>query len=219
MDLPASRNTSITKFNIKGKTLYVKLIWKYDRDGLFHIKLFDGDVTWSGRFTNELVRKYSNRCEETEQLYIKNVKKYLEESSDDVTYDFAICREHSSKATFAWKKKYDDIEGPIFLVHGSVTVHIDNSAESKEMLLDFLLEENNELRTTINHLSGKNDVIANDLVKCKTELEKFVDIKTSLEVSLYGKFVQLLNAKKRRIQVLEGNLSTLSDSKDLGGDH
>ncbi|KAJ8724088.1 hypothetical protein PYW07_008068 [Mythimna separata] len=214
------KTTSITKFDVQGRKLYIKLVWKNNESDVFHIKIYDGDATWSGNFTSELLKKYSNRCEETESLYIQNVKKYLKEStSEEVNYDFAVCRDHDNKASFAWKKKYNDSEGPIFLVHGSVPVHLDTNAESKEFLLDFLLEENAELRNAINSLNKKNEVISDDLVKCRTELEKFVDIKTSLEVSLYGKFVQLLNAKKRKIQVLEDGLPKYTDSRDLAGDH
>uniref|UniRef100_A0A2A4J5H2 DNA repair protein XRCC4 n=1 Tax=Heliothis virescens TaxID=7102 RepID=A0A2A4J5H2_HELVI len=213
MDHNAFKSTSITKFDIKGKTLYVKVLWKQNENDLFHIKIFDGDVTWSGRFSNEFAKKYRERFEETEEQYRKRVKKCLKGSiPSEFTYDFTISQEDNSSGAFTWKKRFQDsMHGLAVLVHGSVPVHQDASPESKDVLLDFLLEENKELRSTINSLQGKNEVIVTDLQKCKAELEKFVDIKTSLETSLYGKFVQLLNAKKRRIQVLEDSLHKFSE--------
>lgn len=224
MDINKLKSTSITKFNVKGKTLYVKLLWKNNDTEVFQITIFDGNVTWSGKFSNELAKMYSNRCEETEYHYNKNLKRFLKPVGaihNEVIYDFLKSQEHCNLATFAWKKRYDDSEreGSVYLVHGSVPVYLDADPESKELLLDFLLEENTELRTKIDDLNGKNEIISKDLVKCKTELEKFVDIKTSLEVSLYGKFVQLLNAKKRRIQVLEDNLTKFSNPNELSGDY
>lgn len=217
MDPNVLRATSINKFNIKGKTLYVQFIWKHDEVDLFHIKIFDGDSTWSGKYNNESVKKYSDCCDETENEYVEHVKRYLEESDHhEVLYDFDINKENSELATFIWKKKFD---GGSTIKHGSVSVNLDKTVESKDLLLDILLEENRELRTTIETLNEKNNTVSAELNKYKTELENFVDIKTKLEESLYGKFTQLLNSKKRRIQLLEDNVHKISDSNDVGDDH
>ncbi|KAF9419330.1 hypothetical protein HW555_004094 [Spodoptera exigua] len=206
------KSTSITKFVVKDKTLFVKVLWKHNHHDLFHIKIFDGDVSWSGKFTNELAKKYRERFEEIEEQYIKQVKKTLKgRDHSGFTYDFTINPDNNDSATFTWKKKFEDsMHGLATLVHGSVPVHRDTTKESKDLLLDFLIEENQELRSVIHDLNENNEAISNDLKKCKAELEKFVDIKSSLETSLYGKFVQLLNAKKRRIQVMEGSLQKIS---------
>lgn len=213
MEQNIKNNTSITKFDLKGKTLYVKVLWKHNNHDLFHIKIFDGEVSWSGKFTNDFAKKYRERFDETEEQYIKQVKKNLKgRDHSGFTYDFTVNPDDNDSATFTWKKKFQDsMHGLALLVHGSVTVHRDTTKESKDLLLDFLIEENKELRNVIQDLNGKNDVIDTDLMKCKAELEKFVNIKSSLETSLYGKFVQLLNAKKRRIQVMEGGLRNFSD--------
>lgn len=217
MDPNALTTTSVTKFDVKSKKVFVKLIWKHDDSDFFHIKLFDGDVTWSGKFSNETSKKYRDRCEETEKQYNAHVKQYLQgPGNNDVTYDFVIDQADSNLANFIWKKRFEDSQGSVYLVHGSVPVYRDTSVESKDLLLDFLLEENRELKTTIESMTKKNEDVTVDLQNCKTELEKFVVIKNSLEASLYGKFAQLLNAKKRRIQILEGNLHNLSDSKFEG---
>lgn len=217
MEHKVTKKTSITKFDIKGKPLYVKVLWRQNFNDLFQIKIFDGELTWSGRFSYEFAKKYRERFEQTEEEYYKNVKRSLMGfGNGDFTYDFAIAADDNNSATFTWKKIFEDsLHCFAALVHGSVPVHRDQTVESKDLLLDFLLAENKELRTTINSLNVKNDEIITDLKKCKTELEKFVDIKTSLETSLYGKFVQLLNAKKRRIQLLEGSLHKLANSKEF----
>ncbi|XP_026734251.1 uncharacterized protein LOC113498456 [Trichoplusia ni] len=219
MEKNAIEQTSVTKFDVKGKSLYVKVIWKPNENDLFHITIYDGDVTWSGRLSHEFAQKYRERFEENEEQYLKDVKKSFQQSGEgDFVYDFDV-KDDVNSAIFTWKKKFEDSQHEIAtLIHGSVPVHREDTLETKDLLLDFLLVENIDLRTTIDNLKEKNEGILNDLKKCKTELEKFVDIKTTLETSLYGKFVQLLNAKKRRIQLLEGNIYNFSEpGKDFMG--
>ncbi|XP_063831698.1 uncharacterized protein LOC135080898 [Ostrinia nubilalis] len=141
--------------------------------------------------------------EETEDDYKRNVRNCLAGTIEGFTFDFVIQAEDPSVAKFSWRKLFDD---STLMAHGSVPVHLDDNQESKDNLIDFLLRENKELRDVIEVYMRRNDALTDNLEKCKEELEEFVNMKTSLETSLYGKFIQLLNEKKRRIRLLEENI-------------
>lgn len=91
------------------------------------------------------------------------------------------------------------------VVHGCVPVHREDTKETRALLLDFLLAENQDLRRTVETVNMRNAELTANLEKCIKDLDKFVSIKTSLELSFYDKFEQLLNAKKKRMQLLESS--------------
>ncbi|XP_030038785.1 uncharacterized protein LOC115454186 [Manduca sexta] len=205
MNKSSSNDTFISKIETKDSiTLYIKLLWKQNENDLFHIKVFDGTTSWSGRYSYIFAKKFIEHIclddAETEDQYYENVKKALRRQTTDFIYEFNEIDSNSFK--FTWKKKVNNA----LFKYGSVPVHRDENQESKDSLIDFLLQENGDLRRSIAQYKSKNEELNNDLQKCKNELERFVSIKTSLEETLYGKFVQLLNAKKKRIQLLEESL-------------
>lgn len=200
----------ITKFELKNKNIYVKLDWKETENELFYIKIFDGDHTWSGRFSNEFAENYREAVHESKEEYYKNIKTALmsNEKCDEYIYDFALVPGETTSATFSWKKKYKAMTR----LHGSAPVHQDhNNTDSKGDLIDFLLNENVDLRKTVVDYTKRNQALRIDLDKCKSELESFVNLKTSIEATLYGKFVELLNTKKTRIKQLEDHLNNMHE--------
>ncbi|KAL0869323.1 hypothetical protein ABMA27_007582 [Loxostege sticticalis] len=203
MEPKISSKTSISKFIIKGENIYVRLLWEDNENELFRIKIFDGNNSWSGRFSTEFSESCRSLVDETEDQYKNNVRRGLSGTQKEFTYDFFVLPEDESTARFTWKKVFDD---STVMAHGSVPVHKDDAKESKDTLIDFLLYENSELREVIEANQKKNEALSENLDKCKRELEEFVNMKTSLETSLYGKFIQLLNEKKRRILLLEENI-------------
>lgn len=203
MDQDIASNTSITKFNIKGQNIYVRMVWEDDDNDLFRLKIFDGNNSWSGRFSVEFANNCRSMLEETEDEYKMNVRKAFSGIHKDFMYDFLVLPDDSSTARFSWKKVFED---STVMAHGSVPVHLDDVAESKDSLIDFLLKENKDLKEVIEMYNNRNNALTENLEKCKREMEEFVNMKTQLETSLYGKFVQLLNEKKRRIRLLEENI-------------
>lgn len=206
------KQTSITKFEINEKIFYLKISWKPNENDLFHITIFDGDGTWSGHYSYAFAQKYRERLEESEEDYYDNVRTGLS-NHQDFKYSFVLQPDDNNSATFSWKKKFEDsLHGLGYMVYGTVPIHRDQKNESKDTLVDFLLSENEDLRNKFDSLKLKNEQLSIDLNKCREDLMKFVDIKTNLESSLYGKFVQLLNAKKRRILLLEDSLNKIAKS-------
>ncbi|XP_049878074.1 uncharacterized protein LOC126375219 [Pectinophora gossypiella] len=199
-------NICIAKYNIRGKFYYGKFDWKENEHDLFHIKLYDGNYCWTGRFSNEFAEIFRNEVDETVEQYRESVKDCLSQSNKMFVYDFVPLPDNPTSATFSWKKKFD---GEVLLVHGSVPVHQDQSKENKDSLIDILLQENKDLKLQLQAYDMNIHMLSTELQQSRTELEKFMNMKTSLEMSVYGKFVQLLNTKKRRIQLLEQNLQEL----------
>ncbi|CAB3246297.1 unnamed protein product [Arctia plantaginis] len=193
------KTPSMTRFNINEKFLYVKVFWQPNENDLFNIKMYDGKKAWSGRFSYEFARKYQERLDETEEKYQANVKEALRKDPKFI-YSFTLIPDDNTSATFSWKKK---IKGTDTVVHGCVPVHRDDTKETRAFILDFLLAENQDLRKTVESVNLRNAELAANLDKCKKDLDKFVGIKTSLELSFYDKFEQLLNAKKKRMRLLE----------------
>lgn len=198
-----SSNTFIRKVDIKGTFIYTKILWKDNAGEVFHIQIFDdSNNTWSGAFTNELAEECMQSFEDEDLNEYKTCAKLaLTANSDTYVYDF-IEKDPTTKI-FRWKRRYED---SVIEVHGSVPVQKDSVAETKNILIDILLKQNEHLDSTISNCKKNIEEINRELEKCKEELVKSVDMKISLEETLYGKFVQILNEKKRRIRLLEENL-------------
>ncbi|XP_073950718.1 uncharacterized protein [Choristoneura fumiferana] len=205
MDLNLDSDTFLTKLNIRDRSIYIKVLWKQNDTDLFHIKIFEANESWSGRFSNEFAEKYQECMDETKDEYTRNIRLFLTGNSDECVFDFT--RNNPDEGTFNWRKTFKDSTAT--RLHGSVPLHRDDVPVSKDTLIDYLLGENKGLHDTLADLTNKTETLTRELDKCKVEMEKFVDIKSSLEADLYSKFVQLLNAKKRRIQLLEENLQQM----------
>lgn len=199
--------TSITKYEIDSKPMYVKILYKPNENNLFAITLYEENNCWSGEFSHELAKNNSTRVLESEEEYNENVLKGLSKHAD-YSFSFAVDSDDENRAIFSWKKKLKSG----FLVHGSVVVHRDQVTESKDSLLDTLILENLELKNKLNFVNLKNKELSQDFDKCVNSLEKATEIKETTEELLYGKFVQVLNAKKRRIKLLEESIAKFSKS-------
>ncbi|XP_023953623.1 uncharacterized protein LOC112057364 [Bicyclus anynana] len=201
----------VSKFTIKSneqeeKLIYVKILWQNNKDHLFHIQVFSEEQSWSGDFSYVMCKNFREILDETEEQYINSVKDALRMNNKTYAYDFTHEGDSNHKK-FYWKKKYEGSTGT--MVHGFVSVKEDEVAGTKNDLIDFLITENKTHCNEIDKYQNKTENLNNELEKWKNELEKFVDMKNSLESSLYGKFVQLLNSKKRRIQELDEHLNNL----------
>ncbi|CAB3248732.1 unnamed protein product [Arctia plantaginis] len=199
--------TLITKYDINNKPVYAKILYKPNEKNLFAITIYEDNNSWSGEFSHELAKKNRERVIETEEVYNENVMKVLSKHTDtDYSFDLTLHADDNNAATFSWKKKLRSGA----LVHGSVVVHRDEVPVSKDSILDILILENLELKSKLKSVNLKNEELSQDLDKCVESLEKATELKEASEEILYGKFVQLLNSKKRRIKLLEDNISKYS---------
>lgn len=199
-------SASVSKLKLNNHdTIYIKVDWKDNENDLFHIVIFDSDNnTWSGRYSHEYEEKHRKNVEETPEEYKNNVKLALSGCCRNFQYELSL--KNSAIATFIWKKQYNEIAS---LQHGVVPLHLDAISSNKESLIDILLAENEDLKQKINEYEMNNELLNSELKKSKEEVEKFISVKTSLEMSLYSKFIQMLNGKKRRIDLLEENFKRI----------
>lgn len=200
---------SVSKLKLTDhKTIYIKVDWKDNENDLFHIVIFDSDNnTWSGRYSHEFAERHRKNVDETPEEYKKNVKMAL--SGYCQMFQYELSQKQSAFATFIWKKQYGEIA---LLQHGVVPVHQDEISTKKESLIDILLAENGDLKQKIMDYETNNELLNSELKRSKEEVEKFIRLKSSLEMALYSKFIQMLNGKKRRIDLLEENLNRLEQN-------
>ncbi|CAK1552351.1 unnamed protein product [Leptosia nina] len=197
--MDCSDEVFISKLEIKEEPLYIKILWINNSVDLFHIQLLDDKFSWSGKYSLEAAKKYADIVDENETAYQTNVKRCLQNCSTEYVFDFATSS--LDPASFCWKKKFEG--STAVLVHGKVLLYKDGVIEPKNTLIDTLIDKNYKLTQKILRCKEENEKLSIELEKCKKELETFAEMKISLESSLYSKFLQLLNTKKRRIQLLE----------------
>lgn len=190
----------ISRFEIKGEPVYVKILWKPNDDYLFHIQVLDKTSSWSGKYSLESAKLYAELVDETVEIYQTNVKQCLQNSTSDYLFDFV----YNNEPNFCWKRKYEG--STAVLEHGKVNLLKDELSEPKNALIDILLDKNKMLKQKIEKSKETSTNLSSELEKYKKELEAFAEMKISLESTLYSKFLLLLNAKKKRIQLLEGLL-------------
>lgn len=205
--LKASKQTTVSRFIISGRKIYTIIDWMdYDdqlEETLFKVRLYDGDVCWTGNFSRAFAEQFSKEFCESPDVYYGRVRETLT-PIDQGLFKYELSYSNADSATFSWKRCYE--EGKVTLVHGVVSLQrLPNS--NREELLEYLMEENKKLRDTADRLSGKNAILNTDLNKYKDELNHFIESKNKLESKLYAKFATLLNAKKARIQLLEEHIS------------
>lgn len=194
-------STLVLKAQINNKTFYLKQEWNLHDGDLFRLQILcDDGNSWSGTFTEDSAKDYMNKLYQNKDDYYSNTKTCLTGEGSEFKLDLSI-NDDNDTAIFTWKKRFEGV----FQKQGSLTLTKDYTL-TKYMLVDFLVDENKALKTTITELNRQAEDMNADIVKYKSELEKFVNIKTSVEENLYGKFIQLLNTKKQRIRSLEEQL-------------
>ncbi|XP_068619445.1 uncharacterized protein [Battus philenor] len=194
--------TSVIKFDVENKEIYAKFNWKETDNIVFNITVFDDVNTWSGCFSNESAEECRKDADESAEEYLKNAKACLTNTCDMYLYDFTL--KGAETATFTWTKYFKSKNTK--LIHGLVDLKRDINAKSKNELINILLNKNLIQQKNIEESDKFINSLKLEIEKLKTELTKLVNIKISMEESLYGKFVTLLNTKKKRIQVLEDYL-------------
>ncbi|KPJ01478.1 hypothetical protein RR46_08515 [Papilio xuthus] len=197
----AKEDTTVSKFTFDEVFIYAKINWLNTETNVFQIKIYDDTNTWSGSFSNELAEKCRNVVLENEEDYYRHIKICLSCPNDKYVYDFKVSE---NTATFKWKINFKGASAK--LVHGYVILNKDAVTESKNALIDCLINENTLQKKDIERCDLRLKEMALEIDGLKEELSKFAETKIAMEDCLYGKFVSILNTKKSRIQFLEDQL-------------
>ncbi|XP_053613285.1 uncharacterized protein LOC128676884 [Plodia interpunctella] len=209
MDLNALDSSAVhctvSKIEVKSGYIYIKLLWGQKETDLFNIQIIEeienGYRSWSGSFSLESANQYRESFEIDEEQYKMSVKEALIGAGDPYIFDFDV-----SEGVFRWKKKFPD---SAIVEHGRVSVERDIVPTPIHTLIDVLLEQNHSLVNIIQDYSKSQEGLEAELELCKRELDNFVDTKISLEETIYGKFMQLLNEKKKRIAMLDDAIKSM----------
>ncbi|CAH0728206.1 unnamed protein product, partial [Brenthis ino] len=196
----------VSKFVINEQILYSKISCNPNEEDLLKIEIFSYDQSWSGHFSRESAKTFGDRLDESEEEYFKNVIIALKGIEGTYVLDFTPEKE-KDLSKFVWKriipKEYSK-HG--FVEHGHVMLKKNIPVITKNTIIDYLMFQNETLQCTIEDYKDNYEALNIELVKCKKELENLVVIKNLIETNLYGKFVQVLNSKKKRIKLLESQL-------------
>ncbi|XP_032521605.2 uncharacterized protein LOC116773288 [Danaus plexippus] len=192
----------LVKLSISNKNAFAKILWKYPADYLFSIQILMENQSWSGQFSYDNAKIFQERLRKSKDDYFSEVKDALQQNNE--MYTCLLTIEDSKTAKFCWKKSIS--ESSAVVLQGSVNLERDTNELTKDEIIDYLLDQNKNLQSIIDEYKHTNDILNSDLDKSREEFKKLVDIKDSLESNLYGKFIQLLNSKKRRIHLLECNI-------------
>ncbi|KAJ2942063.1 hypothetical protein O0L34_g10981 [Tuta absoluta] len=207
-------STFVSSFQLaNGNKLYAKVIWMENETDLFHIEIYDKQDLWTGRFSEAFAERFRERNQQENEEYRKNVKASLMNKNNSLFEFVRAIDGDTGAAQFNWKTTHLDESEPITMLHGSVPIH-KTSTTNTNNIIDFLIEENQSLKTLVDTYETNIHEITGELDQSKSELQKFINTKNSLENSVYEKFIHLLNSKKRRIHLLEENLSVLDACND-----
>ena len=193
----------ITKFNINDELYYAKINCTKNKSDLFTIELLSQNQCWSGNFTRDAAQTFGESLDENEEEYFTNVIAALKKKEPTYIVDFTLDKKNINVSKFIWKRKLS--KG--FLVHGYVMLRNDLGTVTKDTLIDNLLNKNETLQSSIEVCNKEIDSLNNQLLQYKRKFEDLIDIKNTIETNLYGKFVQVLNSKKKRIKLLEDELN------------
>lgn len=199
--------TFVSKFVINEQTFYSKISCNPNEHDLLMIEIFSQEQSWSGNFSRDSAKTFGENVDESEEEYFKNVIIALKGKEGTYVLDFTPEKENADLSKFVWKRKIPkeySIHG--FVKHGHIMLQRNVPIITKDTIIDYLMFQNETLQCTIDDYKNKCEALSIDLLKCKNEFNNLVVIKNTIESNLYGKFVQVLNSKKKRIKLLESQL-------------
>jgi len=163
-------------------------------DGLYFTVL-GGSTAWAGQLERDdfkaLMDKTGGR--------LGDVKNLAKEAFTSFSTKFAFAVD-SNKKKLVWKKMS---ERAIKIKITEIDVAMVNFQDTQQNIMDFLINSNANLKKE--NEEGKKGLgnLSKELNKAKEMLVRFEQDKNEIEEKLYGQFLPILNAKKRKISELE----------------
>lgn len=204
----------LTKFNINDESYYAKINCTHSETDLFTIEILSQNRSWSGKFSRNAAKTFCENLDETEEEYFTNILAALKKKEQSYIVDFILDKNDVNLYKFVWKRKIP--KG--FLIHGFVMLQKNVDTVTKDTIMDYLINKNEILESTIEVRNKEIDSLKNELLKYKRGFENLIEIKNTIEDNLYGKFILILNAKKKRIRLLEDELNSIEAANRLDDD-
>jgi len=164
-------------------------------DDSLYFTVLGSSTAWSGKLEMDdfkaLMDKTGGR--------LGDVKSLAKEAftSFSTKFGFAV---DSGKNKLVWKKVS---EKAIKIKIAEIEVAMVNFQDTQQEIMDFLIDSNKNLKKE--NEEGKKGLgnVSRELNKAKEMLVRFEQDKNEIEEKLYGQFLPILNAKKRKISELE----------------
>ncbi|XP_039615220.1 DNA repair protein XRCC4 isoform X2 [Polypterus senegalus] len=208
---------SVHKITISSKpdkTYFLKMNWKEKLENGFTIVLCDGMSAWQGQVYKDLIFQEVRDMEMKMEQYIQELTEALTtdlKQSGKYSFDLSCNMEDESMIVFSYEKVLKDVSFKL----GSVELHqVTEPLDVIKELINYGLDHCTELKARNAHLLRENKRLEEELEYIAKEMEKYVQVKETLEQDLYTRFVLVLNEKKSKIRNLQQKLKQVQDNSD-----
>lgn len=138
---------------------------------------------------SESANYFLEQLEEPLELYLDKTRQAFSGKNADIQFFL-------QDDTFTWKQRN-------ILTRGEIAVHPLSNVLIMSDTLKQLLEFYQKCQERIVILEKENEYLNKTNDKLVTDIEEMIDVKNKIEEDLYGKFLLLLNTKKKRIRELQ----------------
>lgn len=196
-------STTIKKIQLNGENYFLKVVWADD----FKFTLFNRDQFWTGILTLDKIEYFCTQLNLNKEQYNENAFKAF--SANDSTNDFTI---KFSNNKLVWEK--DIRSSTLSMKHGFVEMEYSPEGGSEILiseLLGTIKEKNNLLESKDQELQN----VAKELNLLMGKFQDCSDLKIKMEEDLYGRFIVLINEKKKKIAEYEDFIKHLQSKGSI----
>jgi DNA-repair protein XRCC4 len=198
---------TISRFKLAGTLFYFNCRWF---DTYFEVDLSDGKYVWQGNATREYIEEELKPKGMDFSEYITLVKEaFAVQDLSKKKFSYGIQKgETSNQLKLIWSIHLGENDDEVkFAMQGLLIV--DRIAESRQVIqkyFDWLIDNKVKLEEENRELKKVNKSVSNQRDLAIRQFDQLIIEKQCLETELYGKFVELLNEKKKKIRELKDEL-------------
>ncbi|KAJ4833679.1 DNA repair protein xrcc4 [Turnera subulata] len=209
----APRHTCL-KLVTEPDPIFVKDTWFSSH---FHLSITDGLHSWLCNATEEEAKERAEQWDQPVSVYIQLAETHLGFQMPGSVYRFTDAGDGYKRLSWTFEKEGTKLEWRWKCQPSP------DSKKSTAGILDFLMDANIRLSFLDFDVSLVANIVRVDeevvkktesferlkgeAEKCLTQSEKFSSEKMEFESAIYGKFLSVLNAKKRKLRELRDQLS------------
>lgn len=181
-------------------------------ENIYKIDIIEDNKNWSGSFSKDNMIQFAESLGLTLEDYQDKLR-FVLTTHEGLTYcSFSI--EGDENKYFICRKDIENtlIKSLVFKVKVE-----ENTNLNYIDIIKHLTDKNLILNIKIKHLSTFNSKLISTNADLMEKLKKYQQLKTDMEEDLYGKFVLLLNEKKKKIRELQAIIASKEDQEKQNG--
>lgn len=178
----------------------------------FTITASNGSKTWEGKVSSREVKAMASHAEMSEDTFLNEMLKALtREDIGNLNFAYAARIAPGDCLELAFKRHLvaDDIRFQL----GTVKMQPQPPERGHGCILRHAVETIARLKEQIAELNREKARLFSERQETLTRLESCVNVKEDLEKDLFGKFKEILNAKKSKIRALSEELKDAGKSR------